>query len=71
MIDWRRRPRFFRCRCDKCKATLGPITKPIGKPWMARYAANQTKRSAVDTSHSTRDNSGRPEQPRQRPFKGR
>ena len=37
MIDWRKHPRQLHCRCDRCRAQLGPISRRIGKLWQAQY----------------------------------
>ncbi len=29
--------RQFRCRCDWCVASVGPLTKRYGKFWQAQY----------------------------------
>lgn len=30
-----------RCMCAKCLASVGPLTKRIGKMWQARYGESQ------------------------------
>jgi hypothetical protein len=36
-VNWAARRLGFRCMCDRCRATLGPIGKREGKFWQARY----------------------------------
>jgi hypothetical protein len=42
VVDWRKHPRFFRCRCDLCRAAVGTLTKPWGKLWLAGYGESNT-----------------------------
>lgn len=33
--------RYFRCRCEKCINSVGPLTKKLGKVWQGNYGESQ------------------------------
>lgn len=32
-----RRQRVFFCKCDRCKGSVGPLSRKYGKLWQAKY----------------------------------
>jgi hypothetical protein len=37
MKNWNTLRLGFRCRCEHCLRSIGPITHKVGKFWQARY----------------------------------